>query len=115
MYKTTITTTPPASPKLGEVTYDTITGDVNVWANNHVTSINSGGSWVTADHSHFDNFNNTYITSGGTEFEDYMPSPNIVDELADEYPALNIAYERFKSIYALSKGHHEEKTRKQND
>ena len=41
------------------------------------------------------------ITLDRVMFEDYMPDPARLKRMAEQYPALNKAYENFKTIYKM--------------
>jgi hypothetical protein len=65
-------------------------------------------STITLDDSHWADG----ITWEQTEFVDKMPSIAKVEDMCKDYPALNKAYENFKTIYAMVhqdyKGNHQE-------
>lgn len=54
----------------------------------------------------------TNITFNKVEFEDHMPSPEKLKKMCVHYPALEKAYENFKTIYKMVdqdfKGNHED-------
>ena len=54
----------------------------------------------------------TNITFNKVEFEDHMPDPDRVKKMCQHYPALEKAYENFKTIYKMVdqdfKGNHED-------
>jgi len=54
----------------------------------------------------------TNITFNKVEFEDHMPSPEKLKKMCMHYPALEKAYENFKTIYKMVdqdfKGNHED-------
>jgi len=56
--------------------------------------------------------NLTNITFNKVEFEDHMPDPDRVKKMCQHYPALEKAYENFKTIYKMVdqdfKGNHED-------
>ena len=74
--------------ELGDITVDTI----------DISSITSGTiSTITLDDTHWADS----ITWNQIEFEDSMPSVAKVEDMCKDYPALEQAYERFKTIYAM--------------
>ena len=73
---------------------------------NNITS--STVSAITLDDTHWaDN-----ITWEQVEFEDQMPTVAKVEDMCKDYPALEQAYEKFKTIYAMV---HQDWKGKQND
>ena len=54
-------------------------------------------STITIDDTHWADC----ITWEQTEFKDTMPSVAKVEDMCKDYPALNKAYENFKTIYAM--------------
>lgn len=87
---------------------DTITtgtynvGDITLTSGS-VQSYN-GMSWTSisdliTDTIDLDNL--TITTTAPVEFEDHMPSVAKVEDMCNDYPALQKAYENFKTIYAM--------------
>jgi len=74
--------------ELGDITVDTI----------DISSITSGTiSTITLDDTHWADS----ITWNQIEFEDSMPSVAKVEDMCKDYPALDKAYENFKTIYKM--------------
>ena len=88
----TVTITIPKEPSIGDVWLDSSSMDINVFSGNH--------DWIsiTGDGGSID-LNN--IISEPVEFEDQMPSVAKVEDMCREYPALEKAYETFKTVYKL--------------
>ena len=64
---------------------------------NTTSTISDGNLTITLDDTHWaDN-----ITWEQVEFEDSMPSVAKVEDMCNDYPALEKAYENFKTIYSL--------------
>lgn len=49
--------------------------------------------WITA--------NNIDWSISAKPFVDYIPGPGVIEEMCKEYPALEKAYENFKTVYAM--------------
>lgn len=45
--------------------------------------------------------NYNYIPPEQVEFEDYMPAIDRIKSMCDEYPALQKAFERFRTTYQM--------------
>ena len=76
---------------INSITVDTI--DIS----NITTSTSDSNLTITLDDTHWaDN-----ITWEQVEFEDKMPSVAKVEDMCNDYPALEKAYENFKTIYSL--------------
>jgi len=81
----TITLTAPVDANVGDV-----------WLDTNVYSIDN--SWITID----DTIDISGITlTEPVEFEDTMPSVAKVEDMCNDYPALEKAYENFKTIYKM--------------
>ena len=76
---------------LSEYTVDTI--DIS----SITTSTVDSNLTITLDDTHWAD----EITWEKTEFEDKMPSVAKVEDMCKDYPALEQAYEKFKTIYAM--------------
>ena len=61
------------------------------------STIDSTIDTITIDTEHWSDS----ITWEQTEFEDTMPSVAKVEDMCKDYPALDKAYENFKTIYAM--------------
>lgn len=74
--------------------YLTDTIDITTMSSNGITLTSSSSvDWVSVDWS------NSTITP--VEFEDCMPDVAKVEDMCRDYPALEKAYENFKTIYKL--------------
>lgn len=68
--------------------HDTIT--ISTMGSPNQVLINTGETWEFTD-----------LPSQQVLFDNIMPNPIVVNEMCKEYPALEKAYENFKSIYKL--------------
>ena len=89
-----------------EYTFDIADLTVNTIDISSITS--STVSTITLDDTHWADS----ITWEQVEFEDSMPSVAKVEDMCKDYPALDKAYENFKTIYSLV---HQDWKGKQND
>ena len=88
----TISITSPNNISTGDIWIDTTTMNTNVF------SISSDWITLTSD----DNINlDDIIIYEPIEFEDEMPGVAKVENMCKDYPALEKAYENFKTIYKL--------------
>lgn len=80
----------------------TITSTDTITINSSSITGYSNNTWSIMD----DNIDLSSInisTLNPVEFEDHMPSVAKVEDMCTEYPALEKAYENFKSVYAMVK------------
>ena len=82
---------------LEEASSDSITVTIDdnmVWSSDATYTIDTGGEYT---------FNTDYIVPmrPEVEFENTMPSATRVNEMCKHYPALNKAWENFKTIYKM--------------
>lgn len=82
---------------LGDTTVDGVDATITINSGSIATSIitdgiiTDGGELNWADSIHWDPI----------EFEDQMPTVAKVEDMCNDYPALDKAYENFKTIYKL--------------
>jgi hypothetical protein len=81
------------SPQNGDIYIDTSTMDTKVYT--------TASSWTSIGDLTIDTIDLGNITITPVEFEDNMPSVAKVEDMCNEYPALQIAYENFKTIYKM--------------
>jgi hypothetical protein len=74
-------------PSTGTIWLDTSTMTTNVYTDNN--------DWISIVNP----YSEISITS--VVFEDYMPSHRDVNDMCKEYPALEKAYENFKTVYKM--------------
>jgi len=88
-----ITITKSIDSSIGDLYIDTSSMTTNVYTNSH--------DWITitGDSGSIDLNNITIIEP--VEFEDEMPSVAKIEDMCSEYPALEKAYENFKTIYKM--------------
>jgi hypothetical protein len=75
-------------------TYNIVDSTMNL---NDITYSTSIDSTIAIEDPHWADS----ITWESIEFEDSMPSVSKVEDMCKDYPALNKAYENFKTIYAM--------------
>jgi hypothetical protein len=56
---------------------------------------------TTADGEFSFNLDNIFVSTSGTPFEDTMPDFYELKNMIEEYPALEKAYENFKTVYKM--------------
>ena len=83
-----------------DITFDV--SDINLSSADTITldttsTISDGNLTITLDDTHWADS----ITWNQVEFEDHMPSVAKVEDMCKDYPALDKAYENFKTIYAM--------------
>lgn len=76
----------PDTVSVGTIWIDTSTMDTKVYSND---------GWGIIDNP----CSEIMITS--VLFEDYMPNPIELEKMCEEYPALEKAYENFKTVYKM--------------
>ena len=86
----TITVTAPASPNIGDIWFDTTTMSSSTYT--------YSGEWISTS-GDIDLNNITIVDS--IDFEDCMPCVAKVEDMCRDYPALEKAYENFKTIYKM--------------
>lgn len=84
------------SPKIGDITIDTTSMDTKVYS---ITNDWISISDLTVDTIDLDNL--TITLDDPVEFEDCMPDVAKVEDMCNDYPALEKAYENFKTIYKM--------------
>lgn len=88
------TITYPSTPNTGDVWINSSDMQTKVYTTDN-TWINIGD--ITADTIDL----NSITISEPVEFEDTMPSVAKIEDMCKDYPALEKAYENFKTIYAM--------------
>lgn len=76
---------------VGDISFDVTNNTFNV--------VNNSLDWVTISDSTIDLNNITVVDP--IEFEDEMPSVAKVEDMCNDYPALEKAYDNFKTIYKM--------------
>lgn len=76
----------PDTVNIGTIWIDSLTMDTNVYTDNGWTSVTNP-------------CNEIIISS--VMFDDYLPSPRELEPMCKEYPALEKAYENFKTVYKM--------------
>lgn len=79
------------TPSMGDIWFDTTTNDTKVYADN---------SWISVS-TMVGDIDLTSLTIEQIEFEDTMPSVAKIEDMCNDYPALDKAYENFKTIYKM--------------
>jgi hypothetical protein len=88
-----ISVTSPVNPRAGDIWLDTSTMSTNVYTDSY--------DWITiTGDSGTINLDNI-TTLEPVEFEDHMPSVAKVEDMCNDYPALQKAYENFRTIYKM--------------
>jgi len=88
---TTISVKVPNHPNMDDLS-------ISVGGTMDTSVYNSSYDWLTID----DSFDISGITlNNPVEFEDEMPSVAKVEDMCKDYPALEKAYENFKTVYKL--------------
>lgn len=82
---------PSATPNVGDIWLDTATMNTNVYTHSN--------DWITITGT--DSIDLSNIIIEGIEFEDKMPDVSKIEDMCRDYPALEKAYENFKTIYAM--------------
>ena len=91
MATSTLTVTVPSSPNVGDMWIDS--DNINVYTSNN--------DWISISDGEYNiDLNNITIVEP-VEFEDQMPSVAKIEDMCREYPALEKAYETFKTVYKL--------------
>ena len=86
----TISVTIPNNPNDGDIWLNSDTMSTSIYNSNH--------DWISID----DTIDISTITLNiPVEFEDEMPSVAKVEDMCKDYPALEKAYENFKTVYKL--------------
>lgn len=75
---------------IGDISFDSTNNTFNV--------VNNNLDWVTITDSTIDL---SSITTQPVEFEDTMPDVAKIEDMCNDYPALEKAYENFKTIYKM--------------
>jgi len=96
-YTISTSTTSPITIDI-DTSYTNDTGSEYTFNTDNITVSSSHNSTITIDDTHWaDN-----ISWDQTEFKDTMPSVQKIEDMCEEYPALNRAYETFKTIYKMT-------------
>jgi hypothetical protein len=85
------TITVSSSPMIGDISFDSTNNTYNVYTDNY--------DWITISDDNID-LNNISIIEP-VEFEDTMPSVAKIEDMCKDYPALEKAYENFKTFYKM--------------
>lgn len=86
----TITIEIPSDPAVGDIFYDVNQDDIKIYG--------TDSDWITIDSGNI-NWNN--ISLDPVLWEDRMPDLEQVKKMCEQYPALDKAYENFKTIYSM--------------
>lgn len=86
-----ITSSDMSTLNIGDISFDSTNNTFNV--------VNSNLDWVTISDDTIDLNNITIVEP--IEFEDTMPSVAKVEDMCNDYPALEKAYDNFKTIYKM--------------
>jgi hypothetical protein len=78
------------TPNIGDISINS--GDIYVY---------NGSSWNNTSSLTIDTIDLSNITIDPIEFEDCMPDVAKVEDMCRDYPALEKAYENFKTIYKM--------------
>lgn len=98
------TVTLPSNPTVGDIWFDTSNNSVLTYDNTQ---------WVTVLDNN-DIHINTLDFPGPVEWEHEFPAFHKVEEMCKEYPALEKAYENFKTVYTMVKQDWEGKQKERN-
>lgn len=97
----------PINPTAGDIFYDVDKNDLKIYGDN--------ADWITIDTDagiFGIDWSDSDITLDPVLWEERMPDPEQVKKMCEQYPALEKAYENFKTVYALVeqdwKGNHDD-------
>lgn len=76
---------------VGDISFDSTNNTFNV--------VNNSFDWVTISDNTIDLNNITIVEP--VEFEDRMPDVAKIEDMCNDYPALEKAYDNFKTIYKM--------------
>lgn len=89
---------------LSDITVDTVDID-NITTNSGSIYNSAYSSAITLNDTHWAELDDTHWANSTTweqvEFEDTMPMVSKVEDMCNDYPALDKAYKNFKTIYKL--------------
>lgn len=84
----------PSTPIVGTVWIDTSTMNTNVY---------TGQGWTTVTYPGNETMPASPTFALPVVFVNYMPRPSDIEAMCKEYPALEKAYENFKTVYKMVK------------
>jgi hypothetical protein len=85
--------------------YDSMIGDINIYNKNSLTDTIT----ITGIDDH--TYHSQYEIDFGDEWRTHFPDFNKIEAMCKEYPALEKAFEKFKTTYEMVKDDYDSKTR----